>query len=73
MVAADWYGVDPNNGLSPRGLRLGPALDGLVEHGAAIVELMIKRLAKGHLDPDDRKLGSKLWSQNLDAEKSATA
>ncbi|MEV4106303.1 hypothetical protein [Nonomuraea sp. NPDC049695] len=44
MVAADWYGVHPNE-LSARALRLIPAIDGLSEEDATRIEDLIQRLS----------------------------
>jgi hypothetical protein len=61
MVAADWYGVHPNNELSPLVLRMGPAIDHLDEVDAGLVELLIRRLETGGYGPSERELGKRLW------------
>jgi hypothetical protein len=46
MIAADWYGVQPDADVSARALRLGPLLDSLSEHDAELVEVVARRLAQ---------------------------
>lgn len=46
MVAADWYGVYPDTDIAARTLRLGPALDGLTDTDAEMLEALARRLAQ---------------------------
>lgn len=47
MVAADWYGVSPNQQeVSARAMQLGPALDRLTEDDFDLVQSLIRRLDK---------------------------
>ena len=45
MVAADWYGVQPDADLSARTLQLSPTLDKLDDTDAEIIEILAARLA----------------------------
>ncbi|NJP33730.1 hypothetical protein [Micromonospora thermarum] len=45
MIAADWYGVQPDVNVSPRALQLAQALDELDEADMALAEGLIRRLA----------------------------
>jgi hypothetical protein len=45
MVCTDFYGLDTGAGYSARVQRLAPAMDGLAESDAALVESLINRLA----------------------------
>jgi hypothetical protein len=44
MVAADWYGVQPETEISDRVLRLTPILDSLDEADAELMKRLIHRL-----------------------------
>lgn len=45
MIAEEWYGVTPADGLSPRVTSLAKRLDALDEEDAALVEAVVQRLA----------------------------
>ena len=45
MIAADWYGVQPDVELSARVLRMSPLLDELQESDAELLEQLARRLA----------------------------
>jgi len=47
MIAADWYGVESNEGVPARVLRMSPLLDSLDESDAEMVEKLTRRLANG--------------------------
>ena len=44
MIAADWYGVEPDGEMSAAALRLGPALDRLEPNDLDLVESLARRL-----------------------------
>jgi hypothetical protein len=46
MVAADWYGVNPDTDVSTRVLRLGPVLDNLDDADAELVKSLAHRLSR---------------------------
>lgn len=46
MIAADWYGVNPNGDVSSRVRRLGPTLEALAEPDADLIEAFARRLAR---------------------------
>ena len=45
MIAEEWYGVTPGQGVSPRVAGLAKRLDVLDEGDAALVEALVQRLA----------------------------
>ena len=47
MIAADWYGVQPDVEVSSRVLRLAHVLDELSDSDADLVEALARRLATG--------------------------
>jgi hypothetical protein len=46
MIAAEWYGVDASEALSPRARTLGPILDNLSNEDFQRIEDLANRLAK---------------------------
>lgn len=61
MIAADWYAVHRDTEVSPRVLRLGPILDHLDGADAALVEMLVHRLATGGFDTTMREIGAEQW------------
>jgi hypothetical protein len=55
MVAADWYGVHPNQDVSALARRLSPALDRLSEEDVELVQALLRRLDEGTSDASEAR------------------
>jgi hypothetical protein len=50
MIAADWYGQEPDGGVSPRVMNLAPLLDQLTPEQADALGLIIRGLVASARD-----------------------
>ncbi|WP_157878502.1 hypothetical protein [Streptomyces chattanoogensis] len=46
MIAADWYGIEPSGGLSPRVMNMAPLLDKLEDEQADALGVIIRAMLR---------------------------